>query len=201
MIALAGASDHAASTPGLATRTRRLSKTDSVLSRPARTAPRRCLPAGGPVAISDWASPRSTDARRPGCRNGSLEILGFSGNLTTGLTFMASNLVSSSAGTLPAGDLNANSGNVGFDYQNDNGNPQGLETTSPQSDFCLGVAGLTSAAAIKLNARVLLYRWPNGDYFWSNATFRKRSVFSFSESQLRREHRLIGALEIPGEER
>ncbi|MGY4480776.1 hypothetical protein [Bradyrhizobium sp. USDA 3364] len=61
--------------------------------------------------------------------SGQLDIIGLGGNFAA-LNVQASYLVANSVGTPRIGDLNSDSANTGFNYQNGAGTPQGLEATT-----------------------------------------------------------------------
>jgi hypothetical protein len=71
-----------------------------------------------------------TDVIETQLANGQLDILGLGGSFGTGLTLQASDLIAGSVGTPTIGDINPNSRDPGFNYQNDVLQPQGLATTT-----------------------------------------------------------------------
>jgi hypothetical protein len=82
--------------------------------------------------------------------NGQIDILGLGGSYSGGLTLQSSDLVANGVGTPTIGDINSNSINTGFNYENGVGTPQGLEaaamTASGQIDLSLWDAGLPDPA-------------------------------------------------------
>jgi len=107
------------------------------------------------VGISSWASTQpawngmpspglSGDVIETQTANGQLDVLGLGGTFGGGLTLATSDLVAGSS--VPSiGDINSDSPNVGWNYQNGSSTPQGLEATtmtaSGQIDLALWDVG------------------------------------------------------------